>query len=295
MIARRGGETYRGHMTHPEPLPLSGQVALITGANAGIGRATALELARRGASIFLAGRSSKRTQPVLEEIRAVGATAEYLPLELGSFDSVRACARSFLARGLPLHLLVNNAGLAGARGLTESGFELAFGVNHMGHFLLTQLLLDRLKQSAPARIVTVASRAHRRVDGLAWEAVRRPTATLLGVREYAASKLANVLFSAELGRRLSGSGVSTYSLHPGVVDSEIWRTLPWPLRALNRMRLISAEQGALTTLHCATAPGAARETGRYYSDSEPAPTSAAGADSALAAELWRRSEAWTRS
>lgn len=270
---------------------VAGSVALITGASTGIGRATALELARLGARVFLACRSPERTRPVVDEIRAAhpGAAAQWLPLELSDFESVRACAQMFLERNLPLHLLINNAGVAGARGLTPSGFEWMFGVNHMGHFLLTQLLLERIRRSAPARIVTVASRAHKRVGGIDWGAVRRPTSTLTGVREYCVSKLANVLFSAELGRRLHGSGVSTYSLHPGVVDSEIWRTLPRPLRALNRLRLISNEEGAKTTLHCATSERAAGDTGLYYSESRPAQPSAAGRSATLAGELWKRS------
>lgn len=269
------------------------RVALITGANTGIGRVTALELARRGIDVFLACRSAERTRPVLDEIRAANpaSRAEWLPLDLSDFNSVHACARSFLDRGRPLHLLVNNAGLAGARGLTASGFEFVFGVNHMGHFLLTRLLLDRLKDSAPARIVTVASRAHTRISGIHWHALRRPTATLLGVREYAVSKLANVLFSVELGRRLKGSGVSTYALHPGVIDTEIWRALPRPLRALNRLRLIAPEDGARTSLHCALTAGD-DESGLYYSDCRPVPASPAGQDTALAAELWRRSAEW---
>jgi retinol dehydrogenase-12 len=267
------------------------RVALITGANTGIGRVTALELARQGFRIFLACRSRERTQPVLD---AIGAAAEWLPLELSDFDSVRRCARMFLERNLPLQLLVNNAGVAGAGGLTPSGFEWMFGVNHMGHFLLTQLLLERIRSSAPARVVTVASRAHTRAGGIDWEAARKPTASISGVREYCVSKLANVLFSAELGRRLAGSGVGTYSLHPGVVDSDIWRRLPWPLRQLNRLRLISNEEGAKTTLHCATSEQAGRETGLYYSESRPVAPNSAGRNEALAAELWSRSEAWLR-
>src|SRR5215467_4103312 len=275
---------------------LARRVALVTGANTGIGRVTAVELARGGAHVFLACRSAERTRDVLDEIRAArpDAGAEWLPLELSDVESVRSCARAFLDRGLPLHLLVNNAGVAGARGLTPSGFEWMFGVNHMGHFLLTRLLIERIEDSAPARIVTVASRAHRRVDGIDWSAVRRPTATAMGVREYCVSKLANVLFSAELGRRLTGSGVSTYSVHPGVVDSDIWRKLPGPLRALNRLRTIPNEAGARTTLHCAVSEAAGEETGLYYSEGQPTPPSRAGQDGELAAELWRRSEEMLR-
>ena len=267
---------------------------MVTGANTGIGRVTAVELARRGAHVFLACRSRARTEPALDEIRAIGAApAEWLPLELADFDSVRECARTFLARGLPLHLLVNNAGLMNAPGQTHSGFEPAFGVNHMGHFLLTQLLLERLRESAPARIVVVASRAHIRVRGIDWDAVRQPARSFMGLREYCASKLANVLFSAELGRRLRGSGVSTYALHPGVIDSDLWRMFPRPLRALNRIVMISNAEGAKTTLHCAiSAP--AEESGLYYSDCRPVSPSAAARDLSLAQELWRRSEDWTR-
>lgn len=281
-------------MPSRDPTPQRDRVALITGANTGIGRVTAIELARRGVRVVIAGRSLERTRPVLEAIRALGSapTPDFLPLELGDFASVRACAHAFLAKDVPLHLLVNNAGLAGARGLSASGFEMAFGVNHMGHFLLTSLLLDRIRASAPARIVTVASRAHRRVDGIDWETVRRPTSSWTGIREYGQSKLANILFSAELARRLEGSGVTTYSLHPGVIDTDVWRSLPGPLRALMRLRLSPVEDGARTTLHCATDARAGAESGLYYSDGRVAVPAPVAGDSALAAELWRRSEAW---
>ena len=274
--------------------PPPDRVALVTGASTGIGRVTALELARHGYRVVLACRSRERTLPVIDEMRRVNPRAEghWLPLELGDFGSVRECARRFLERGTPLHLLVNNAGLAGARGLTPSGFECMFGVNHMGHFLLTQLLLERLQASAPARIVTVASRAHRRTGGIDFDAARRPTSTLTGVREYGTSKLANILFSAALARRLEGSGVTTYALHPGVIDSDIWRGLPAPLRALNRLRLSTVEEGARTTLHCALAPEAGAQTGLYYSDCEVTEPTALARDGGLAEELWRRSEAW---
>lgn len=190
---------------------MKGQVVLITGANTGIGRVTARELARQGAHVFIACRSAERARAVVDENRAGDqrGSVELLNLDLGDLDSVRQCADTFLARGLPLHLLINNAGLAGARGMTQSGFELAFGVNHVGHFLLTQLLLERILASAPARIVTVASRAHYRATAMDWEALRRSTGSRTGLAEYGVSKLANVLFSAELSRRLKGTGVST--------------------------------------------------------------------------------------
>ncbi len=273
---------------------LAGQVALVTGANTGIGFVTARELARMGAHVFIACRNAQRAQPALDAIRVASGNTqvEALALDLGDVASVRRCADTFLARGLPLHLLVNNAGLAGTRGLTASGFELAFGVNHMGHFLLTQLLLDRLLASAPARIVTVASRAHTRTDGIDWDALRQPTRSRTGVHEYAVSKLANVWFSAELGRRLAGTGVNTYALHPGVVASDVWRAVPWPFRSLMKLRMISTEEGARTSLYCATSPDCAGETGLYYDKCRLQTPSTLGRDTTLALKLWRESERW---
>ncbi|HWI09876.1 MAG TPA: SDR family oxidoreductase [Burkholderiaceae bacterium] len=275
--------------------PLSGRVALVTGANSGIGLVTARELARQGAHVFIACRSAERAAPALADIRAASGSdrVELLSIDLGDFDSVHRCAQAFLARGLPLHLLINNAGLAGAQGLTKSGFELAFGVNHVGHFLLTQLLLPCIRRSAPARIVTVASKAHYRVRSIPWDELRKPTQAKTGMPEYRVSKLANVLFSAELARRLAGSGVSTYALHPGVVASDVWRSVPWPLRSLIKLLMLSTEEGAATTLHCATSAEVGRESGLYYDKCRPQEPSALAQDPALAAELWKRSEAWT--
>jgi NAD(P)-dependent dehydrogenase (short-subunit alcohol dehydrogenase family) len=286
-------------MTHTPHPPSSDsapadRVALITGANVGIGRVTALELARAGYQVVIAGRSLERTQPVLDEIKALAPDkpALFLPLNLASLASVRECAQQFIALKLPLHLLVNNAGIAGLRGLTTDGFEMMFGVNHMGHFLLTQLLLPQLQASGPSRVVTVSSRAHKRTPGIDWDGLRQPTRSITGVREYAVSKLANLLFSAELARRLQGTQVSCYSLHPGVVDTEIWRALPHWARPLLRLRgLLTPEEGARTTLHCALhAPHT--ESGLYYADCKPVRPSPLGQDPDLARVLWERSEAW---
>jgi NAD(P)-dependent dehydrogenase (short-subunit alcohol dehydrogenase family) len=279
--------------------PLKNQVALITGANTGIGRVTALALARAGAQVVMAGRSLQRHQPVLDEIAGMSESgaafnAQFLPLELSDLGSVRACANQFLSLNLPLHLLINNAGLAGARGLTADGFEMMFGVNHLGHFLLTQLLLQRIRESGPARIITVASRAHRRAPRLDWDALRRPTQSATGIREYGVSKLANVLFSSELARRVRGTSISTYSLHPGVVDTDVWRSVPSWLRPLLRLRgLITPEEGARTTLYCAwQAPQT--ESGLYYADSRIATPSDMAQDMVLAHTLWERSAEWVR-
>lgn len=275
---------------------LAGRVALVTGASSGLGRVTARELARRGAHVFVTGRTHARVQPVVDEIRAIpgAGSVDSLELELEDFSSIRQCAASFLARGVPLHILVNNAGLAGSRaGLSRSGFEIAFGVNHVGTFLFTMLLLDHLRASAPARIVTVSSDAHALAPGIDWEAVRRPKRTFTGLREYGVSKLANVLFSAELARRVQGTGVTTYAVHPGAVATDVWRHVPWPFRSFVKYFTLTPEQGAETLVYCAADPRVAQETGLYYNACLSIPPSAPARNAELAAELWRRSEAWT--
>jgi retinol dehydrogenase-12 len=269
-------------------------VALITGASSGIGRVTAVQLAARGYKVFLACRSEVKTQPVLDAIaKQTGDSqrAVFLPLELGDLKSVRECAHNFLLRDLPLQLLINNAGLAGQRGMTASGFELTFGVCHVGHFLLTQLLMDRLKASVPARIINVSSTEHLRAPPISFETVRQPTRRG-GLREYAQAKLANVLFTKELARRLHGSGVTSYAVHPGVVSTDVWRALPAPVNWVLKLFMISEEEGAKTTLHCATDPGVANESGDYYANCSRAPHSPVAGDAALAKRLWEESEHW---
>jgi len=155
------------------------------------------------------------------------------------------------------------------------------------------MLLDRLRASAPARIVTVASRAHTRASALDWNALRQRTRSLTGLPEYANSKLANVLFSAELGHRLAGSGVHSYALHPGVVATDVWRAVPWPVRPLMKLRMITPEEGARTTLHCASSAEVAGETGLYYDRCRPRTPSVLARDAELAAQLWQHSLRWS--
>ncbi|MEY3997649.1 MAG: hypothetical protein RLY60_461 [Pseudomonadota bacterium] len=271
-------------------------VALITGANVGIGRVTAVQLAKQGYQLFLAGRSAERTQPVIDEIRAITGQADcatFLPLQFDDLVSVRQCADMFMATGQQLHMLINNAGLAGAKGVTRQGFELAFGVNHLGHFLLTHLLLPRLKESAASRVVTVASRAHMLARrGIPWETLQRPTASMTGVPEYAVSKLANILFSLQLSKETQGTGVSTYSLHPGVVDTEVWREVPRWLRPVMKWRgMLTPEEGAKTTLHCALEASAA-QSGLYFDKCQPKTPSKFASDAMAAKQLWDASMNW---
>lgn len=273
---------------------LAGRTCLVTGGNTGIGLATAAGLAGRGARVYLACRSQQAGEAAAARIQAAasGASVTFLPLDLADLASVRECAARFRALDEPLHVLVNNAGVAGQRGVTADGFELAFGVNHLGHFALTTALLGCLAAAAPARVVTVASDAHYQAKGIDFGALRRRTRTITGMPEYATSKLCNVLFSAELARRTADSGITTYSLHPGVVASDIWRRVPWPVRPLIKTRMLSAEDGARTSLWCATAPELAEVSGRYFDNCREREPSAV-ATPALARELWERSEAWT--
>jgi retinol dehydrogenase-12 len=273
---------------------LGGRSFLVTGANTGIGRATAGELARRGGRVYVASRSAAKGEAAVGAIRAATGSESvfFLALDLADLESVRACAAAFLARGEPLHVLINNAGVGGAHGLTRQGFEMTFGVNHLGHFALTQLLLVRLTGSAPSRIVNVSSDAHYNARGIDFQAVRRPARNITALHEYAVSKLCNVLFTQELARRMAGTGVTSYALHPGVVASDIWRRVPWPVRPLITRRMLSVTEGAATSLYCATSPDVAEVSGRFYDQcAERTPNPAATSE--LATELWRRSEAWT--
>jgi NAD(P)-dependent dehydrogenase (short-subunit alcohol dehydrogenase family) len=298
-----------------EPRDLEGRTVLVTGANTGIGRATARELARRGARVHVACRSYERARPVLDDIAtAHGPDAVgFLALDLADLASVRAAAGAYIASGEPLHVLVDNAGVAGQRGTTADGFELAFGINHLGHFLFTTMLLGVLTRSAPARVVVVASDSHYGAKGIDFDALRRPTRSVTGMREYGVSKLCNVLFAQELGRRVGAgdaddagdagdadgtlpdtkeAGITTSALHPGVIASDIWRRLPWPLETLAKRFMKPTDEGARTPVYCATDPDVAAHSGRYYDEGAAHPPSER-ATPELGAELWERSEAWT--
>ncbi len=273
---------------------LAGRTFLVTGANAGIGYATAAELARRGGRVHIACRSQAKGEAAAAAIGAQAGPGQvrFIRLDLADLASVRRCAADFLALGEPLHVLINNAGIGGRRGRTADGFELQFGVNHLGHFALTQALLPLLTASGQARIVNVASDAHYQAKDIDFAAVRHRTASFTGLPEYAVSKLANVLFAQELARRLDPASVTAYALHPGVVASQIWRRVPWPARQIMTRRMLTIEQGARTSLYCATSPEVAGASGRYYDNMAEAGPSAV-ATPELAARVWEYSEKWT--
>ena len=275
------------------PWSVDGKVSIVTGSNTGLGRVTAMELARQGSHVILASRSSTRTTPIVDEIgRQVGHDrVEFLELDLSSLASVKSAANTFLGGGRPLHVLVNNAGLAGRRGMTAEGFELTFGVNYLGHYLLTRLLLATLIASSPARIVHIASSVHHRAERIEWDRLRKPR-LLHATPEYAVSKLANVLFNRELAKRLAGTGVTTYAAHPGLAATDIYRVVPPPFRKLMTRSMPTSEQAARTQVWCATSPELSSETGLYYANLQRKDPSPIAMNDNLASELWTRSEEW---
>lgn len=261
------------------------KTTVITGATSGIGRATSLTLSRVGHHIVVAGRSRERGTALLAEIEASGGSAGFLQVDLGSLDSVREAAGDLAGRGQVIDIMVNNAGVGMAKGLTTDGFEKHFGINHLGHFLLNHMLQPVFHPGT--RIITVASAVHKRVDGIDFERLTRKGRSMFRLDEYAVSKLANVLYTAELARRQTEW--NTYAVHPGFVNTKI---LPGWLRLLRSARLLTPEQGAATTIYCATAPELEAESGQYYAREARAEPSPAAQDPDLAAELWSRSEQW---
>ncbi len=267
----------------------------MTGANTGIGRATTEDLARRGGRVILACRSAEKTLPVIDAITAETGNdrLEHLPLDLADLDSVRTAAATLVERGEPIDVLIANAGVAGQRGETAQGFELAFGINHLGHFLFVTSLLDLLRAALAARVVIVASQAHYDAKDLDVDAAPGPDPDHHGpARSTTARSWPTSSFAQELARRVDPAEVAIYALHPGVVASDIWRRIPWPIRPLMTRAMISNEDGARTSLWCATSDDPELASGGYYDACAPKDPSER-ATPELAAWLWDRSEDWT--
>jgi len=272
---------------------MDGKRVLITGGNSGIGIVTARELAKQGAEVVLACRDTAKTAEALKVINA-GATvpAINLPVELDNLDSVRDLAANFLNRYDRIDVLINNAGVFPPKQrITADGFEMQMGVNHLSHFLLTHLLLDCLKASAPARVVTVSSKLHK--GGKINFDVFKGYEKYNSQSAYNGSKLANVLFGIELARQLEGTGVTSNVLHPGAVSTDIVRDLPWLLRKIIGMIFISPEKGALTNIMLASDPALAEINGKYYDQCELTDYSSQADDEALRKKLWDVSAALT--
>jgi NAD(P)-dependent dehydrogenase (short-subunit alcohol dehydrogenase family) len=270
---------------------MAGRLAMVTGANTGIGKAVAIELARRGARVVLVCRSEERGHAALEDVRAAGGVgeqaAELLAIDLASLASVRAGAAELLARHDRLHVLVNNAGVFSMRRRTSAdGYELLFAVNQLAPFLLTRLLLPLLTASAPARIVNVASDAHYGAR-MHWDDLQLARSYPgHGRVAYGQSKLANVLFTRELARRLEGTGVVANAVHPGVVSTDLVRGVPFFVRWGFRTFGLTPEQGAEGPVMLASAPELASVSGHYFDRSREAEPSRAAADPEAAARLW---------
>uniref|UniRef100_A0A8C1YP19 Retinol dehydrogenase 12, like n=2 Tax=Cyprinus carpio TaxID=7962 RepID=A0A8C1YP19_CYPCA len=247
---------------------LDGKTVIITGANTGIGKETAIDLAKRGARIIMACRDTEKAEAALKEVKDASGNQDVVTsrLDLADSKSIREFAEKINKEEKQVNILINNAGvMVCPYGKTADGFEMQIGVNHMGHFLLTYLLLDLIKRSTPARIVNVSSMAHQ------WGTINlediNSEKNYDKQKAYSQSKLANILFTRSLAKRLEGTGVTAYALHPGVVQTELWRHLNKPQQAamwLAKPFTKTSAQGAQTSIFCAVAPELETESGKYY-------------------------------
>jgi NAD(P)-dependent dehydrogenase (short-subunit alcohol dehydrogenase family) len=264
------------------------KIVLVTGATAGIGAVTARELARMGAQVIVSGRSPARCQAVVDEIHALGGQAQALVADLSVQQEVRNLADQVRAGWPRLDVLVNNAGgIFLKREESRDGIEMTFALNHLGPFLLTTLLLDSLKASPGARVVTVASGAH--PSGTINFADLQSRHRYNSYAAYAQSKLANVLFTYELARRLQGSTVTANCLHPGFVASHFARNNGWFVSAAMRvicLFAISPARGAETSIYLASSPEVQGRSGQYYDRKRAVPSSKESLDVEVARRLW---------
>ncbi|HEX9068494.1 MAG TPA: SDR family oxidoreductase [Ktedonobacterales bacterium] len=277
---------------------MRGKTVLVTGATGGIGLVTARELASMGATVVVVGRTQAKGEAAAREIQAATGSASIAALaaDLTSQAQVRRLAEDVRARYPRLDVLINNAGAAfTSRQLTVDGIEATFALNHLAPFLLTNLLLDTLKASAPSRVITVASQAHagQSLDFTDLQYEKRPYKTF---QVYGASKLANVLFTYGLARRLDGSGVTANCLHPGFVASRFGMNnggLWIPIFTMLRPFQISVERGAETSVYLASSPGVASVSGDYFDKKKPVASSPQSYDEAAQRRLWELSEQLT--
>jgi NAD(P)-dependent dehydrogenase (short-subunit alcohol dehydrogenase family) len=273
---------------------MTGKTALITGATSGIGLEASVALARLGATVVIVARNSAKGQHALGDVKTRSASnrVSLLLCDFSSMASVRALAAAFRASHDRLDVLVNNAGaISQERQVTVDGFELTFAVNHLAPFLLTHLLLDQLERSAPARIVNVASAAHGSA-GMDFDNLQFEHGGYSLLKAYNRSKLANVLFTNELARRLDAARVTANSLHPGVVATNIWNNIPWFLQPLIlplRLFMISAERGGDTIVYLAASADVEGKTGGYYVKNRPVKSAPLALDQTVAGRLWNES------
>jgi len=277
-----------------EPRGLAQRVCMVTGASSGIGKETAKKLAGLGATVVMVCRNQKRGEKAMSEIKGVGGDAkvELLLADFASLGSVRALTKEFLESHDSLHVLVNNAGGVNVtRSVTVDGFETTFQVDYLSHFLLTNLLLDVLEKSAPSRIINVSSASHYGGHMNFNDLQMRKGYGVM--KAYSQAKLAQVLFTYELSRRLEGTGVTVYALHPGAVATNLWKS---PMGALSflgnisRLFLIGPERGAETPVYLASSPEVEGVTGKYYDHMREKQSSKESYDQPIAGKLWDESE-----
>jgi retinol dehydrogenase 14 len=284
-----GAETLKEHECGSGPM--AGKTVLITGASSGIGRATALGLAKMGADLAIIGRDRGRTEDAAREIRAAGGgRVDLFITDLSSQSEVRGLAEEVLQRLSRIHVLINNVGgYFDTRHVTADGLERTFALNHLAPFLLTNLLLEKLKLSASARVVTVSSNAQA-AGRIAFNDLQGER-SYSGARAYSQSKLANVLFSYELAKRLKGTSVTSNSLHPGVVSTSFGADDPATVQRIFipflRAFMKTPAEGAATSIHLASAPDLEQVTGRYFANSRPKRSSKLSYEEATAATLWQ--------
>ena len=276
---------------------MQGKVVMVTGATNGIGKVTARELAKMGATLVVVGRNSQKTEATVAEIKqACGHDRVHGMLaDLSLMDDVRALAAGFEHQFDRLDVLVNNAGVGNSQfKRTTEGFDATFATNHLSYFLLTNLLLDVLKDSAPARIVNVASEAHRGMTLNFDDLQSEHNWGTMGFNAYGRSKLMNILFTRELAKRLEGAGVTANVLHPGLIATGLWSNsgpiFAFFMRIVAPLIMKSPEQGAKTTLYVASSPEVRNITGAYFDDCQQAAPSAAAQDDEAARKLWEISE-----
>lgn len=267
---------------------------IITGANTGIGKETAIDLAKRGGKIYIACRDKRKSEEALKEIkyRSKSSKAFQLELDLASLDSINKFSRSFHELEPHLHILINNAGvMACPKSFTKDDFEMQLGTNHLGHFHLTNLLLDLLKVSTPSRVVVVSSSGHK-LSGLMKDDLMGEK-SYSKLKNYGQSKLANILFARELSKRLRGTQVTVNSCHPGIVQTELGRHMSSWLRPIYRRVLKplykTPIEGAQTQIRLAVDPELEKVSGKYFSNCEVTEPARHAQSDADAEWLWNKS------
>jgi NAD(P)-dependent dehydrogenase (short-subunit alcohol dehydrogenase family) len=272
---------------------MKGKICLVTGATSGIGAETAKQLAQRGATVVIVGRNAEKSAASVTQIKQQtrNAAVEYLLADLSSQKDIRALAQQFKGNYARLDVLVNNAGgFWMTRHESADGIEMTLAVNHLNYFLLTNLLLDTLNASAPARIVNVSSALHWQAK-LNFDDLQSNHGIYNPMSAYNQSKLANVLFTYELARHLDGTGVTANTLHPGGVRTNLIARnggfFKWVVQPLFDLQAISADQGAQTSVYLATSPEVEGISGKYFVESQPRPSSSASYDQDVARRLWQ--------